>query len=182
MFQGSRPRILFSAVIGALFALTAAFPSFAAEKGEAAAEEFVPGQEEAISIQPASATPANEYVQLNAFTALILVDGNKRPRLTPMTLILQVENGQFKTVCHMTPRIRDAVVGELFQQPILFDRSRGLEVEIVEQRLMESVNRALGGAAGATVLRVFLIPGVPNPARKPIERLPETEIRGCKRG
>ncbi len=139
-------------------------PAFATNE-KANVEEFVPE------------APQGCQVRVTAFMAPILRAGESRPLLRPMTLFLEVPVGQAETVCYMTPRIQDAVVGLLFEHPIPFRPEQGLLVEESEQRLVDSINGVLG--QDVRIQRAFLIPGVPDPAAQPIPELQQANIVEC---
>jgi len=148
--------------------LGAALPSGAAEAVRANAEEFVPGEH---------TPPGEAHVLLSTFMAPVVRGPTARPHLKPVSLILKVPSEAAQTVCHMSPRVQDAVIRVLFKEPIRTRAKSGLEVEPTEKRLLMPVRQVLDGAA---VEQIFLIPGaVPNPEVHPLKRLPHAEIMLC---
>lgn len=115
-------------------------------------------------------------VQFRSFMAPITRAGAKKPCLKAVTVIVEVDESEAVNVCSSMPRIRDAVLVELFREPIAVDRRAGMDVQPVEIRLLGPVNRALGNVA---VRRVYVIPGAEHMTQATAARLPYP-IVGCR--
>lgn len=103
--------------------------------------------------------------------------GTGKPRLKALTVIVEVGEGETDNVCFFMPRVRDAVLVELFRQPIVLGEDSATDVEAVEARLLDPLNRVLGSDA---VRRVYLIPGSEHMAKAAVSRLPMSRVVGCK--
>lgn len=115
-------------------------------------------------------------VQFRSFMAPIARSGAKKPGLKAVTVIVEVGVSEAENVCFHVPRIRDAVLIELFREPISMDGHAGMDIQPVEARLLDPVNRALGNAA---IRRVYVLPGTEQSAGAAAARLPYP-IMGCR--
>lgn len=115
-------------------------------------------------------------VQFRSFMAPISQPGAKKPCLKAVTVIVEIGELDAENVCFSLPRIRDAVLVELFRQPITLDGQAGMDVQPVEARLLDPVNRALGNVA---IRRVYLLPGTEQSAGAAAARLPYP-VMGCR--
>jgi len=127
------------------------------------------------SVADAASPPA--LLQFHAFMAPTTQPG-KKPCMKAVTLIVEIGESDADAVCSYLPRIRDAVLVELFREPIAIDHRAGMDVRAVETRLLEPLNRVLGHAA---VRRVYVIPGTERLAEAEAARLPFSRIIGCRR-
>lgn len=109
--------------------------------------------------------------------APVVKPGAVKPRLRAVTVIVEVDETEIEDVCTYMPRVRDAVLVELFRQPIVVDVEAGMMVETLEAQLVEPLNRALGKE---TVRRVYLIPGSEAVAEEIAARLPLNRVIGCR--
>jgi hypothetical protein len=123
------------------------------------------------------ASPPSALVQFRSFMAPITQPGRARkPGLKAVTVIVEIGESEAENVCSNLPRIRDAVLVELFRQPIALDRQTGMDTKPVEARLLEPVNRVLGNAA---IRRIYVLPGTEQAAGAAAARLPYP-VMGCR--
>jgi len=135
----------------------------------------IPGH---VSAEEAVAVPTLvTLVQFRSFMAPIAQQGTAKPCLRAVTVIVEVGESETDNVCTVMPRIRDAVLVELFRQPIVIDVDAGMDVGAVEGRLISPLNHALGKDA---VRRVYLIPGSERVVEEIAARLPFNRIVGCR--
>lgn len=116
-------------------------------------------------------------VQFRSFMAPVSQPGAGKPRLKAVTVIVEVGEGETDSVCFFMPRVRDAVLVELFRRPIVLGEDAAMDVEAVEARLLDPLNQALGTDA---VRRVYLIPSSEHMAKATASRLPFSRIVGCR--
>jgi hypothetical protein len=120
--------------------------------------------------------PQAALVQFRSFMAPIAQPG-KKPGMKAVTVIVEVRQSDADNVCSSLPRIRDAVLVELFREPIAVGQGTGMDVRPVEVRLLQPVNRALGNAV---VRRVYVIPGSEHTAEATAARLPYPRLVDCR--
>lgn len=144
--------------------MTAILTFFPSLPDEAAAGEVV-------------APPQPALVQFRSFMAPISQPGSaKKPGLKAVTVIVEIGESDAENVCFNLPRIRDAVLVELFRQPIMLDGQSGMDVQPVGARLLDPVNRALGNAP---IRRIYVLPGTEQSAGAAAARLPYP-VMGCR--
>ncbi|MBC8159437.1 MAG: hypothetical protein H8E94_08920 [Alphaproteobacteria bacterium] len=86
----------------------------------------------------------NPHIQLAAFPAPALNSSGKRFQF-PMTLIFEVsKETDVRRFCRMSPRIRDAVMLEVFKKPIKMGKGQRMDLSAVAMRLTSVANGALG--------------------------------------
>lgn len=125
----------------------------------------------------AAATPAT-LIQFRSFMAPVGQPGiAARPCLRAVTLLVEVDKSEARGVCSFLPRIRDAVLVELFHRPIPPGDDVGMDVESAAARLVTPLNQVLGKDL---VRRVYLIPGSELVAERAASRLPLDRVVGCQ--
>lgn len=104
--------------------------------------------------------------------------GKRKSNLKAVTVIVEVGAAEADAVCDNLPRIRDAVLVELFREPLALDGEMGGHVDTAGARLLAPMNRALGGT---TVRRVYVINGPENVAEATAAQLPFSRMVGCRK-
>lgn len=139
---------------------------------------LIPSVPSRVAAQEASAAlfPV-AFMQIRSFMAPVSKPGAEKPHLRAVTLIVEVGEAETNNVCAFMPRVRDAVLVELFRQPIVVDMQAGMMVDGLEAQLVAPLNRALGKDA---VRRVHVIPGSEAVAEEIASRLPMNRIIGCR--
>ncbi|MBL6927638.1 MAG: hypothetical protein ISR44_00570 [Rhodospirillales bacterium] len=94
--------------------------------------------------KPGSKSSDNPYVRLASFLAPGLNAGGKRVQF-PMTLVFEVsKDTDIRRFCAMSPRIRDAIMLEMFKKPVKVGKGRRINKTTVATRLTSVANGALG--------------------------------------
>jgi len=137
---------------------------------------FLPSLPDRAAAGEAVAPSQPALVQFRSFMAPISQPGGKKPCLKAVTVIVEIGESDAENVCFSLPRIRDAVLVELFRQPITLAGQTGMDVQPVEARLLDPVNRALGNAA---IRRIYVLPGTERSAGAAAARLPYP-VMGCR--
>ena len=146
--------------------------------GLTAAALFLPSAPRGGAAAPATAAlfPVT-LVQFSSFMAPVMQPGVDKPGLRAVTVIVEVGEPETQDVCAFMPRIRDAVLVELFRQPILVEIDTGIAVETIESGLVDPLNRALGKES---VRRVYVLPGAEHMTEAAAARLPFNRVIGCR--
>lgn len=100
-----------------------------------------------------------------------------KPCMRAVTLLVEVDESEAQSVCSFLPRIRDAVLVELFRRPIPRGDRVGMDVESAAARLVAPLNQVLGKDM---VRRAYLIPGSELVAERTASRLPLNRVVGCQ--
>ncbi len=138
---------------------------------------FFPSLSDEAAAGEAIVPPRAALVQFRSFMAPISQPGSaKKPCLKAVTVIVEIGESDAKNVCFNLPRIRDAVLVELFRQPIMLVGKTDMDVQPVEARLLDPVNRALGNAP---IRRIYVLPGTEQSAGAAAARLPYP-VMGCR--
>lgn len=125
-----------------------------------------------------SVTVPATLIQLRSFMAPVARPGvSVKPCLRAVTMLVEVDESETRNVCSFLPRIRDAVLVELFSRPIVMDGQAGMEVESAAARLVVPLNKILGKDM---VRRVYLIPGSELVAEETAAQLPLNRVIGCQ--
>lgn len=132
-----------------------------------------------VSASEAVAAPVPvTLMQFRSFMAPIAPQSAAKPCLKAVTIIVEIGESETRNVCGFMPRIRDAVLVELFRQPIVLEVDAESDFEAVEARLLDPLNQALGKD---TVRRVYVIPGPEHLAQAAAAvRLPFSRMIGCR--
>lgn len=137
---------------------------------------FFPSLPDEAAAGEAIALPQPALVQFRSFMAPISQPGARKPCLKAVTVIVEIGESEAENVCSNLPRIRDAVLVELFRQPIALDGQAGMDIQPVEARLLDPVNRALGNAP---IRRIYVLPGTEQTSGAAAARLPYP-VMGCR--
>ena len=117
------------------------------------------------------------HIQLDSFMAPIqMQDGSRRP--LAITIALQVpEKERVSAVCEVSPRIRDALLRALFENPIPVRDDDTLDLQAVEPALRRATNRTLGGD---TVSAVFVSVGAAIGSSGARQKFPFSGLLDCR--
>lgn len=120
--------------------------------------------------------PIIYVVQLDWFMMPVSTGSSKKRRTIPGTLFLNVrDEDNIVSVCTLEPRIRDAVLQNLFREPPLISKGV-LQTEAANARLMGVANGAVGGNK---VSRAWLISGVTRRGKDAFKNLPFDNATLC---
>ncbi|MCP5368947.1 MAG: hypothetical protein H6907_07365 [Hyphomicrobiales bacterium] len=128
-----------------------------------------------------SAPPAADgppRVQLAAFMAPLAQSKLTSARATPLSLILTVAEGaDVGDLCQISPRLRDALLAELYERPIPVDRHRRPDLTGLDERFRQVINGVVGTPAVASVL---VMHGAKSLGGGAAAKLPFTQVLGCR--
>lgn len=97
------------------------------------------------AIQVAQEQEVSE-IQLRSFMAPVKNANPKGQRELPVTVIMVLARGtQAFFVCEMTPRLRDAMLETLYNNPVPLSAQNVMDLSAVEPLLLEAANKALRG-------------------------------------
>jgi hypothetical protein len=96
--------------------------------------------------QAAETAPAPTQIQLRSFMVPVKSANPKGAKELPITVILTLAEGERAFfVCEMTPRLRDSMLGALYNNPIPLSAQNVMDLSQVEPLVLEAINKALQG-------------------------------------
>ena len=116
------------------------------------------------------------YFKMDWFMMPVVTNAGNRPRTVPGTLFVEVKNEADATpVCVFEPRVRDALLQDLFKTPPLAKKGKFESAEI-NARLLGVANGALDKGRLANV---WLVSGVARKREEVLKKLPFDEVETC---
>lgn len=112
----------------------------------------------AAAQEPVAHNPDATHIQLPSFMAPVqTLDGGWAT--APMTVFLETRLPEdARAVCKLVPRVQDAVMQDLFANPVPLDPNSRMKLAGIGDRLIVAVNRALNHSP---IIDVHILEGVP---------------------